>query len=125
MQDFSQLEYKDLCEGVIFKIKDLNPIDLLNLVMANIDPNTRQLKYQKEFLSECMQQFLWTKDGLNWYPLLDSENRPRLPELNTNRSLILDLMFVFRKDVLMPVFTESKTFHVPTEADTKKTKKGS
>lgn len=121
--DYTQKEYKDLLDGVIFKVKTINPIDMLNLTMANIDPQTRQLKYQKDFLQECMKQFIWTKDGMQWFPLIDDDGRARLPELDTNPSLMLDLMFEFRKDVLMPVFTESKTFHSPTEASTKKTKK--
>ena len=121
--DYTQKEYKDLLDGVIFKVKTINPIDMLNLTMANIDPQTRQLKYQKDFLQECMKQFIWTKDGMQWFPLIDDDGRARLPELDTNPSLMLDLMFEFRKDVLMPVFTESKTFHSPTEASIKKTKK--
>lgn len=121
--DYTQKEYKDLLDGVIFKVKTINPIDMLNLTMANIDPQTRQLKYQKDFLQECMKQFIWTKDGMQWFPLIDDDGRARLPELDTNPSLMLDLMFEFRKDVLMPVFTESKTFRSPTEASTKKTKK--
>lgn len=121
--DYTQKEYKDLLDGVVFKVKAINPIDMLNLTMANIDPQTRQLKYQKDFLQECMKQFIWTKDGMQWFPLIDDDGRARLPELDTNPSLMLDLMFEFRKDVLMPVFTESKTFHSPTEASTKKTKK--
>lgn len=121
--DYTQKEYKDLLDGVIFKVKTINPIDMLNLTMANIDPQTRQLKYQKDFLQECMKQFIWTKDGMQWFPLIDDDGRARLPELDTNPSLMLDLMFEFRKDVLMPVFTESKTFHSPTEASTKKTRK--
>lgn len=123
MQNFTQKEYTDLLEGVIFKVKEINPIDMLNLVMANIDPQTRQLKYQRDFLNECMKQFIWTKDGMQWFPLIDDEGRARLPELDSNPSLALDLMFNFRKDVLMPVFTESKTFRTPTTADTKKSKK--
>lgn len=121
--DYTQKEYKDLLDSVVFKVKAINPIDMLNLTMANIDPQTRQLKYQKDFLQECMKQFIWTKDGMQWFPLIDDDGRARLPELDTNPSLMLDLMFEFRKDVLMPVFTESKTFHSPTEASTKKTKK--
>lgn len=121
--DYTQKEYKDLLDGVIFKVKTINPIDMLNLTMANIDPQTRQLKYQKDFLQECMKQFIWTKDGMQWFPLIDDDGRARLPELDTNPSLMLDLMFEFRKDVLMPVFTESKTFHSPIEASIKKTKK--
>lgn len=121
--DYTQKEYKDLLDSVVFKVKAINPIDMLNLTMANIDPQTRQLKYQKDFLQECMKQFIWTKDGMQWFPLIDDDGRARLPELDTNPSLMLDLMFEFRKDVLMPVFTESKTFRSPTEASTKKTKK--
>ena len=123
MESFTQKEYKDICEGVIFKVKEINPVDMLNLVMANIDPQTRQLKYQKEFLGECLKQFIWTKDGMQWFPLVDEEGRARLQELNTHPSISLDLMFAFRKDVLMPVFTESKTFHDPSEAGTKKSRK--
>ena len=123
MENYWQKEYKDICDGVIFKIKEINPIDMLNLVMANIDPQTRQLKNQKEFLGECMRQFVWTKDGMQWFPLVDEEGRSRLPELDKFPSITLDLMFVFRKDVLMPVFTESKTFQSPSKVGTKKNSK--
>ena len=123
MENYWQKEYKDICDGVIFKIKEINPIDMLNLVMANIDPQTRQLKNQKEFLGECMRQFVWTKDGMQWFPLVDEEGRARLPELDKFPSITLDLMFVFRKDVLMPVCTESNTFQSPSKVGTKKNSK--
>ena len=105
---YYEIEYTDLMEGVTFKFKKLNPIEHLGLVTANIteDNKTDFTEQYKKFLINV----LWTKDGTNWMPLIDSEGNSKLKEFEDNVAIGLDLIYRFKNEVLNPVFTESKTF---------------
>lgn len=120
MKEYWTTEYADICDGVIFKVKQMNPIELLNLVMINLELKGTKIKQKQEFTQCCLENFIWTKDGMQWFELIDSNGRSRLPELDTNPAIAFDLYTVFSADVLTPVFYESKTFQNLTQADTQK-----
>ena len=110
MKEYWNEEYTDICEGVMFKFKQTNPVDLINLVTDSLDYEKAVSAQKKQFVTQCLQQVMWTKNGANWYPLVDSEGNSRLPELNNNPAIGFDLFFKFRREVINSVFTESKTF---------------
>lgn len=110
MKEYWEQELTDICEGVMFKFKQTNPIDLINLVTDSIDYEKANNSRKRQFVTQCLQQVIWTKNGTDWFPLVDSDSNPRLPEFKTNPVIGFDLFFRFRRDVINPVFTESKTF---------------
>lgn len=120
MLDYWNKEYSDICENVIFKVKQINPVELLDLVMVNLELKSSKSDKRQEFIKSCLSNIIWTKDGMNWYELIDHEGRNRLPESETNPTIIFDLYTQFQTDVLVPVFTESKTFQNLTSANTNK-----
>lgn len=102
--------YKDLIDGIVFKFRKMNPVEHLNLVTKNVNFEEMDGKDAEYFIQKCLQMTLWTKDGQTWNPLVDDEGNARLPELERNMSVGLDLFYYFKKDVLLPVFFGSKTF---------------
>ena len=102
--------YKDLIDGVVFRFKKMNPIEHLNLVTKNVDFERLDGDNAEYFIKKCLQMTLWTKDNVTWNTLVDSEGNAKLPELERKMSAALDLFYYFKKDVLLPVFFESKTF---------------
>lgn len=120
MKEYWTHEYNDIYDGVVFKIKQINAIELLNLVMTNLELKGSKISQKQEFMQECLKHIIWTKNGMDWYELIDYEGRARLPELDTNPSIAFDLYSIFSTDVLTPVFYESKTFQNLTKADTQK-----
>ena len=117
--------FNDLIDGISFKFKDLNPIELINLVSKNIDFGKSE-KYDEDekFIRKVLLNVLWSKDGATWIPLIQEDGTERLPELKTNKTVSLDLFYRFRSKVLAPVFYESKTFqNLMKETKTKKIEK--
>ncbi len=110
MKEYWNIEYTDICQDVMFKFKQTNPIDMINLVTDSLDYEKSSPVRKKQFVTQCLQQITWTKNGTEWYPLVDGDGNPRLPELRENPSIGFDLFFKFRTDVINMVFTESKTF---------------
>ena len=110
MKDYWNEEFTDICEGVMFKFKQTNPVDLINLVTNSLDYEKATPLQQKQFVTQCLQQITWTKNGTDWFPLVDGEGNPRLPEIKENPSIGFDLFYMFRTKVINNVFTESKTF---------------
>jgi len=102
--------HEDICDGVKFKFKKLNTVEHLNLVTKNVDFERLDGEKAEFFINKCLQYTLWSKDGNNWTQLIDVEGNAKLPELERNPSIALDLFYMFKRDVLAPVFTESKTF---------------
>lgn len=117
-----KIEYTDLCEGVTFKFKKMNTIEHLNLVTKNVEFESLDGDKAEYFINKCLSMALWTKDGNTWNNLVDAEGNAKLPELETNPSIALDLFYYFKKDVLLPVFTESKTFRRSMKALEEETK---
>ena len=105
-----KIEYTDLCEGVTFRFKKMNTVEHLNLVTKNVEFESLDGDKAEYFISKCLSMTQWTKDGNTWNNLVDAEGNAKLPELETNPSIALDLFYYFKKDVLLPVFTQSKTF---------------
>ena len=62
------------------------------------------------FISKCLSMTQWTKDGNSWNPLLNANGSARLPELETHPEIGFDVYFEYVKEVISPVFIESKTF---------------
>lgn len=110
MENYWEKEYKDLCDGVVFKFKKMNTVEHLNLVTKNVDFENLDGGRAEYFIQKCLSLTLWTKDGSTWNKLIDDEGNSKLPELDVNPSIGLDLFYYFKKDVLIPVFLESKTF---------------
>lgn len=104
------IEYKDLCDGVTFRFKKMNTVEHLNLVTKNVEFESLDGEKAEYFINKCLSIAMWTKDGTTWNNLVDAEGNAKLPELELNPSIALDLFYYFKKDVLLPVFTESKTF---------------
>lgn len=117
-----KIEYTDLCDGVTFKFKKMNTIEHLNLVTKNVEFESLDGDKAEYFINKCLSMALWTKDGNTWNNLVDAEGNAKLPELETNPSIALDLFYYFKKDVLLPVFTESKTFRRSMKALEEETK---
>lgn len=109
--------FTDLIKGVIFKFKKMNPIDHLNLVTKNVDFERMDGDNAEYFIKKCLQMTIWSKDGVTWNSLVDSEGNSKLPELERKMSVALDLFYYFKKYVLLPVFFESKTFQRLTEGE--------
>ena len=102
--------YEGYCEGVKFKFKKMNTVEHLNLVTKNVEFEKLDGDKAEYFISKCLKTTLWSRDGSNWNQLVDEEGNSKLPELDEKPSIALDLFYLFKRDVLMPVFTESKTF---------------
>lgn len=102
--------YTELLDGVQFKFKKMNTVEMLNLVTKNVDFERLEGDKAEFFISKSLQTTIWSRDGVNWTPLVDAEGNAKLPELDTNPSVALDLFYAFKRDVLAPVFTGSKTF---------------
>ena len=110
MERYWETIYDDIFEGVQFKFKKLNPIEHINLVTYNTKDIEGPGVGNELFIRKCAKYLLWSKDGSNWFPIVDDLDNSRLPELDENPSILLDLFCRFRKDVLVPVFLESKTY---------------
>ena len=112
--------YEDLIEGIKFKFKKLNPVEHLGLCTSSqtwekINGTDYTELYKKIFIN-----ILFTKNGTDWIPLVDSEGNARLKEFEENVSIGLDLFFEYKKKVINPVFTESKTIQNITNRKDKK-----
>lgn len=110
MVDYWNKEYTDLCEGIIFKFKQISPVALINLITKDIDIKKMSVIESEAFINKCLQNVVWTKNGGEYMPLLNDDGSGRLQELETQPYIALDLFYKFRADVLTPVFIESKTY---------------
>lgn len=108
--NYWEIIYSDICEGIKFKFKKMNTVEHLSLVTKNVDFDNLDASKADYFISKCLQNTLWSKDDINWNPLIDGEGNAKLGELASNVSIALDLFYAFKRDVLVPVFTGSKTF---------------
>ena len=109
-KDFWNNEYTDIAEGVIFKFRKPNSVEFINLITRDIDIKTASFEASEEFISKCLSYVIWSKDNVTWNPVLNSNGTSRLPEMDDNPAIALDLFYKFKGDVLTQVFTESKTF---------------
>lgn len=109
-KDYWNEEIKDIVEGVTFKVIKTNPVDMIQLLTASLDYETSNGNKQSEFVTKCLQQFIWTKTDGKWYPLLDADGNSRLQDYIDNPLIAFDLFMYYRSKVIMPLFTESKTY---------------
>lgn len=113
MEDYTTLRYDDICEGVIFKYKPMTPVEVIGLATRNISFSGVSFDGTdiESMIKLCLDKVMWSKDeGTTWTAVVDSLGNAKLPELNTHPQIGLDLFYRFRRDVLSPVFIESKTF---------------
>ena len=110
MEKYWEKEITNLCDGIIFKFKKMNAVEHLNLVTKNVDFERLDGDRAEYFINKCLSMTIWSRDGQNWNNLIDAEGRSKLPEFEDNVSIGLDLFYYFKRDVLAPVFLESKTF---------------
>lgn len=106
---YYEVTYDDLLEGVKFKFRKLNPVDLLNICTKDGNKLVKG-KNDKDYFQEILSNILWTKNDIDWFPLISEDGSSRLPEYDDQPSLGLDLLFLYKEKVINPVFTESKTF---------------
>ena len=109
-KNYWEIEYGDLIPGVKFRFKKMSAVEHINLVTKNIDFSSMGMDKSDAFIQRCLELTSWSKDGEHWNDLINSDGRAKLPELENSMNAALDLFFYFKKDVLMPVFTESKTY---------------
>ena len=109
-RDYWNNEISNIYEGVTFKFKKLSPITHLSLVTRNTSIDSSPSEVLDNFIKQCLLNVLWTKDGNKWLPLVDDAGNSRLPEADEHPEILFDLFNSFRTEVLLPVFTESKTF---------------
>ena len=108
-RQYWQKTWNDLCEGVSFKIQQIAPIDRLTIVY-NRQTAIRN-GHTPQSTKDLLKYWLWSKNGgMNWSPVLNESGTSRLPELDTDPSLIFDLGNLFQDEVILPVFIGSKTF---------------
>lgn len=113
MEDYTKIKYDDICEGVLFKYAQMNPVEIIGLTTRNVSFSSLSFKGTdiESMVELCLRKIVWSKDdGKTWTPIIDAEGNAKLPELDKNPQIGLDLFYRFRKDVLTPVFIESKTF---------------
>ena len=108
--NYWELEFTDIYDGIIFRPMKLDPIEFVNLVTMHTAQVNASMDKQKEFISGCLKHIQWTKDGNTWNPLLNANGSARLPELETHPEIGFDVYFEYVKEVISPVFIESKTF---------------
>lgn len=110
IKDYTIDTHEDLCQGVMFKFKKLDPIEHINLITRDVNEEKMDFDKSREYIKRCLRNVVWSKDGNIWTPLLDSEGGSRLPELDKDPSISLDLFYRFQNEVIKPVFYGSKTF---------------
>lgn len=119
MKEYWTVLYEDIYPGIIFKFDKINPIEIISLVTESLEFEKSSLNKKDEFVKKCLLHVKWTKDGNKYFPLVDEEQNPHLPELAQNPTISFDLFFAFRRDVITPVFIESKTYQSLTQGKTK------
>lgn len=98
-------EYPNLLPNVVFRIKKLDAVTRLDIVLGM---SRKDLK-KGEMALNYLNYWQWTKDGgTTWVDLLNPSGSSRLDELDTEPSLAFDLASIFMDKVIAPVFTESK-----------------
>lgn len=113
MEDYTQIRYDDIQEGILFKYKHMTPVEIIGLATRNVSFSSVSFESTdiESMVKLCLDKILWSKDGgTNWTPLIDANGVAKLPELDSNPQIGMDLFYRFRSDVLSPVFIESKTF---------------
>ena len=103
-QNFWEKEYKDFVDGVVIKFKKMSSLDVLDLADRNIGKNGDS----KEYKLDCLKNVVWTRDGSNWFDLMDENGNSNLQGLTY--STLLDIFYEFRRTVCLPVFTESRAY---------------
>lgn len=101
---FWEVEYTDFIPDVIIKFKKLNALDQLDLA----DRNIGKAGNSKQFKLDCLQNVAWTRNGSEWFDLMDESGNCTLPECSA--STLLDIFFKYRNVVCLPVFTESRAY---------------
>lgn len=98
-------EYSTLLNGVIFRLKKIDAVTRLDIVLTM---SKNDLK-KGEMALNYLNYWQWSKDGgTTWVDLLNPSGSARLEELDTEPSLAFDLASIFMDRVIAPVFTESK-----------------
>lgn len=104
MAEFWEVEYKDFMPNVTFKFKKMLSLDVLDLA----DRNIGKAGESKQFKLDCLRNVVWTKNGTDWFELMDEFGNVSLEGLPNHT--LLDIFFKFRSTVCLPVFTESKAY---------------
>ena len=105
MEEFWKEEYKDWMPNVVFKFKKMKSLDVLDLADRNL---TGKAADGRQFKLDCMRNVVWTKNGSDWFDLMDESGNVTLDGLPY--STLMDIFFKFRSVVLLPVFTESRAY---------------
>lgn len=117
-KQFWEVEYTDYVEGVTIKFKKMNSLDVLDLADRNLRTATDE---GKQFKLDCLRNVVWTKDGKQWFDLMDESGNCTLAEMPL--ATMLDIFFEFRNKVCLPVFTESRTYRLLTPSHSEQDEK--
>lgn len=102
--EYWEYKFEDLMPGVVFKFKKTTPLVILDLAERNIGKSGESA----QFKLDCLRLVVWSRNGENWFDLMDEDGNTTLQDLPL--STLLDIFFKFRSTVLLPVFTESRTY---------------
>lgn len=103
-QQFWEVEYREFVPDVVIKFKKMSSLDVLDLADRNIGKDGDS----KQFKLDCLRNVVWTKNGTDWFALMDENGNVTLQGLPY--PTLLDIFFKFRSTVCLPVFTESKAY---------------
>lgn len=110
---FWEVSYNDFMPEVNIKFKKMLSLDVLDLADRNVsgEGNTKQFKL------DCLRNVVWSKGG-EYFPLMDEVGNITLEGISN--SSVLDIFYTFRREVLLPVFTESRTYQTLLETESEK-----
>ncbi len=106
-----EIIYDNLCDNYEFKVKKIDPIEHIGLCAKHMAYNAETMSKENvdAFVKTCLSFIAFRKkgEGEEWKDLLNNNGSCRI---TISPSVYLDLFMKFRVDVIVPVFTESKTF---------------
>lgn len=92
--------------NVVFKFKKMLSLDVLDLADRNL--TSTKPADSRQFKLDCLRNVVWSKNGTDWFDLMDENGNVTLEGLPY--STLLDVFYRFRSQVLLPVFTESRAY---------------
>lgn len=103
-KQYWEVEYNDYFPDTVIKFKKLKSLDVLDLADRNIGKDGSS----KQFKLDCLSNVVWSKNGTEWFSIVDEDGNCTLPDLPA--ATLLDIFFEYRSKVCMPVFTGSRAY---------------
>lgn len=108
-EKYYETVYDKLIDGVKFKFKKLNPVEHLSLCTGWQTWEKVNGSNYSALINKVLINVIFSKNDTDWFPLVDENGNSRLPEFEDNIWVGMDLFLEYKKKVINPVFTESKT----------------